>query len=236
MKMRFYIASPFFNKQQLEKVEKVESILKYLSEYDKVEYFSPRLSGCSKLFGKLKTSDQKDELEFKLLSKVIFENNVRQLLDTDYLILLDEKDAGTLFELGLFLTFNNFNLSKIIDLTENFEYFIEIIKYNTEGMKILNDNLIIDRLVNPKTLSQIHCKRAIVSEDFNHYYPFYVGILYQLRQSGNIEELILYKLEELEKESTRNIMLSYAFDGITYDEEYMDINYGKLSTKSESLI
>lgn len=234
--MRFYIASPFFNKTQLEKVEKVESILKYLSEYDEVEYFSPRLSGCSKLFGELKTSNQKDELKFKLLSKIIFENNVRQLLDTDYLILLDEKDAGTLFELGVFLTSNNFNLSKIIDLTENFEYFIEIIKYNTEGMKILNDNLIIDRLVNPKTLSKIHCKRAIIWEDFNHYYPFYVGILYQLRQSGNIEELILYKLEQSEKESTRNIMLSYAFDGITYDEEYMDIDYGKLSTKSESLI
>jgi hypothetical protein len=236
MKMRFYIASPFFNKTQLEKVEKVESILKYLSEYDEVEYFSPRLSGCSKLFGELKTSNQKDELKFKLLSKIIFENNVRQLLDTDYLILLDEKDAGTLFELGVFLTFNNFNLSKIIDLTENSEYIIDIIKYNIEGMEILNDNLIIDRLVNPKTLSQIYCKRAIVLEDFNHYYPFYVGILYQLRQSGNIEELILYKLEQSEKESTRNIMLSYAFDGITYDEEYMDIDYGKLSTKSESLI
>jgi nucleoside 2-deoxyribosyltransferase len=234
--MRFYIASPFFNKTQLEKVEKVESILKYLSEYDEVEYFSPRLSGCSKLFGELKTSNQKDELKFKLLSKIIFENNVRQLLDTDYLILLDEKDAGTLFELGVFLTSNNFNLSKIIDLTENFEYFIEIIKYNIEGVKILNDDLIINRHVNPKTLSQIHCKRAIVLEDFNHYYPFYVGILYQLRQSGNIEELILYKLEQSEKESTRNIMLSYAFDGITYDEKYMDIDYGKLSTKSESLI
>jgi len=234
--MRFYIAGPFFNKTQLEKVEKVESILKYLSEYDEVEYFSPRLSGCSKLFGELKTSNQKDELKFKLLSKIIFENNVRQLLDTDYLILLDEKDAGTLFELGVFLTFNNFNLSKIIDLTENSEYIIDIIKYNIEGMEILNDNLIIDRFVNPKTLSQIYCKRAIVLEDFNHYYPFYVGILYQLRQSGNIEELILYKLEQSEKESTRNIMLSYAFDGITYDEEYMDIDYGKLSTKSESLI
>jgi len=89
--MKFYIASPFFNKPQLEKVEKVESILKYLSEYDKVEYFSPRLSGCSKLFGELKTSNQKDELKFKLLSKIIFENNIRQLLDTDYLILLDKK-------------------------------------------------------------------------------------------------------------------------------------------------
>lgn len=234
--MRFYIAGPFFNKTQLEKVEKVESILKYLSEYDEIEYFSPRLSGCSKLFGELKTSNQKDELKFKLLSKIIFENNVRQLLDTDYLILLDEKDAGTLFELGVFLTSNNFNLSKIIDLTENSEYIIDIIKYNIEGMEILNDNLIIDRLVNPKTLSQIYCKRAIIWEDFNHYYPFYVGILYQLRQSGNIEELILYKLEQSEKESTRNIMLSYAFDGITYDEKYMDIDYGKLSTKSESLI
>jgi len=234
--MKFYIASPFFNKPQLEKVEKVESILKYLSEYDKVEYFSPRLSGCSKLFGELKTSNQKDELKFKLLSKIIFENNIRQLLDTDYLILLDKKDAGTLFELGVFLTFNNFNLSKIIDLTENFNYIIEIIKYNIGGVKILDDDLIIDGYVDPKTLSQIHCKRAIIWEDFNYDYPFYVGILYQLRQSGNIEELILYKLEQSEKESTRNIMLSYAFDGITYDKEYMDIDYGKLSTKSESLI
>jgi len=234
--MKFYIASPFFNKPQLEKVEKVESILKYLSEYDKVEYFSPRLSGCSKLFGELKTSNQKDELKFKLLSKIIFENNIRQLLDTDYLILLDKKDAGTLFELGVFLTFNNFNLSKIIDLTENFNYIIEIIKYNIGGVKILDDDLIIDGYVDPKTLSQIHCKRAIIWEDFNYDYPFYVGILYQLRQSGNIEELILYKLEKSEKESTRNIMLSYAFDGITYDKEYMDIDYGKLSTKSENLI
>jgi len=141
-----------------------------------------------------------------------------------------------LFELGVFLTFNNFNLSKIIDLTENFNYIIEIIKYNIGGVKILDDDLIIDGYVDPKTLSQIHCKRAIIWEDFNYDYPFYVGILYQLRQSGNIEELILYKLEQSEKESTRNIMLSYAFDGITYDREYMDIDYGKLSTKSENLI
>lgn len=87
LKMNFdkvYIASPFFNDVQLERVKFIE---KELSDHG-IEYFSPR-----------SVQFYKEDGSFD--GEKIFQNDVDQLNNADVIIaLLDDKDMGTSFEIG----------------------------------------------------------------------------------------------------------------------------------------
>jgi len=86
--MKVYIASPFFNPEQLAYVMLVEEILEELG----IDYFSPRSEGTIKEM----TSEQKEAN-----SKAMYEENINQLIECNVIIVnLDWKDTGTIFELG----------------------------------------------------------------------------------------------------------------------------------------
>lgn len=88
--LKYYIASPGFNKSQVEKIREVESELDRL----KVDYYSPFKEGDSFDFTKSKNL-------VKLQVKSIFDKNIYQLCECNHLIaLVDDLDKGTLFEIG----------------------------------------------------------------------------------------------------------------------------------------
>lgn len=83
--MKVYIASPFFNPEQLERVEFIEKIL---VEHD-IEYFSPRKDTYVK-------PDSNDAER-----KHAFDENLRGIIEADFIIAVtDGKDMGTIFEAG----------------------------------------------------------------------------------------------------------------------------------------
>lgn len=81
---KVYIASPFFNEKQVQRVEYVENILKE----NNIPFFSPRSIQFYNDFGELD-------------GEKIFENDVKELNNADIIIaLVDDKDMGTSFEIG----------------------------------------------------------------------------------------------------------------------------------------
>lgn len=86
--MKIYIASPFFNNEQLIIVKKVENKLSELN----IDYFSPRSTGVLKEMSK--DEQQKNK-------KTIFQRNIREMQDATHTIAcIDYKDTGTIFEIG----------------------------------------------------------------------------------------------------------------------------------------
>lgn len=84
--MRAYIASPFFNGLQVERVEKLKDILNLL----KIEYFSPKDESNLKFKG-----DSVSGLE-------VFKMNIAEIRSCDIVVCItNDKDTGTLFEAGL---------------------------------------------------------------------------------------------------------------------------------------
>jgi nucleoside 2-deoxyribosyltransferase len=84
--MRVYIASPFFNEEQLERVEFIE---KTLEKYN-IEYFSPRRDTYVK-------PDSNNEER-----NVAFTENIKGILNCSFIIVVtDGKDVGTIFEAGV---------------------------------------------------------------------------------------------------------------------------------------
>lgn len=90
-----YIAAPFFNEEQIKRVERVEILLESLGK----DYFSPRKES-NLLFLKDKSSKGKEtfELNIKKLKKA-----------TSVVVITNDKDTGTLFEAGF-----AFSLKKLI--------------------------------------------------------------------------------------------------------------------------
>ncbi len=83
--MKVYIASPFFNEEQLERVQFIENTLKEL-DYD---FFSPRLDTYVK-------PDSTHEERLKA-----FQDNLKGINDADFVLAVtDGKDVGTIFEAG----------------------------------------------------------------------------------------------------------------------------------------
>jgi len=90
---KIYIASPFFNEEQLKEVEQIEMIC----EKCKYDYFSPRKSQSTDF---VKTLEQDDWL-FELGKKFFFIDDIVQLDECDMIIVNPNNyDSGTLFELG----------------------------------------------------------------------------------------------------------------------------------------
>lgn len=89
-KHNVYLASPFFNPAQLERVIDVETLL----EKYNMTYFSPR----KELVCPPNASAE--------VRKNTFENNVKGILEADMVIAItDDKDPGTLFEMGMAYAF-----------------------------------------------------------------------------------------------------------------------------------
>ncbi|CDQ21672.1 nucleoside 2-deoxyribosyltransferase [Halobacillus karajensis] len=81
-----YLASPFFNEKQVERVKSVEQIL----DGKGYSYFSPR-------------QHQLDHLEFGSMEwrDAVFNNDIYELIKADYVVAIyDELDEGTMMEIG----------------------------------------------------------------------------------------------------------------------------------------
>ena len=88
MYTKVYIASPFFTPIQLDRVERIENRLFDLC----IDFFSPRS------FGSLQTMTIEEKRE---ASKKIYNSNVDNIRKcTVLLAVLDDRDTGTIFELG----------------------------------------------------------------------------------------------------------------------------------------
>ena len=88
--MKVYIAAPFFNPQQLETVKRIERQL----DRERINYYSPRSEGI--------LQDMNPEAQ-KKSKTVIYNTNVQALDDCTHMIAwIDDRDTGTIFEVGYF--------------------------------------------------------------------------------------------------------------------------------------
>lgn len=80
-----YIASPFFNEEQLERVKYIEELLKLYN----IEFFSPRTD----TYVKPNSTDEE--------RKKAFHDNLKAIRNSSFIIAVtDGKDIGTMFEAG----------------------------------------------------------------------------------------------------------------------------------------
>ena len=85
-----YLAAPFFKKDQLEKVEQIESALSETM----VSFYSPRSEGVIQTFSK-------EEKEAR--ANYIYQRNIEEMDRANIMIaLIDDFDTGTVFEMGYF--------------------------------------------------------------------------------------------------------------------------------------
>lgn len=90
--LKVYVASPFFNPDQLDTVEKVENML----ERYNFNAFSPRLHGG--VFNKEAPMEEREKQ-----AKEIFTGNEKAMSEADFAVInLDDKDTGTAWEFGYF--------------------------------------------------------------------------------------------------------------------------------------
>lgn len=126
--MARYIASPLFNKPQINRIRDVEEMLSGL----KIPYFSPRSITVD-------LSKLSQDLELKKLAiKGIFDNNIDHLDASETLVaILDWFDIGTLFEVGYFIAvfnplssdlefYNNLNKSLTLLINKESETKVDI--------------------------------------------------------------------------------------------------------------
>jgi len=79
-----YVAGPFFNKAQIERVEEVKKALRYCD----VKFYSPK-DDCLYVPGG------------DITPKQVFESNVQVIDDSDFMVAItDDRDVGTMFEAG----------------------------------------------------------------------------------------------------------------------------------------
>jgi nucleoside 2-deoxyribosyltransferase len=98
--IKVYIASPFFNPIQLERVKWIEETLDELG----INFFSPRS------FGTLQGMTIEEK---RISSKKIYNSNVDNIKDCNvFLAVLDDKDTGTIFELGYAAAYTEYATSE----------------------------------------------------------------------------------------------------------------------------
>jgi nucleoside 2-deoxyribosyltransferase len=89
MNKTIYIAAPFFTPQQLATVMKIESMI---DDVEKIDFYSPRMDGV--------LQDMTPELRAASYASV-YQKNVDMIETCDaVLAVLDEKDTGTIWEMG----------------------------------------------------------------------------------------------------------------------------------------
>lgn len=108
-KIKVYIAAPFFNEVQINSVSEIEFIL---SIYN-IEHFSPRSTGILR---------DMNETDRRKKSDYIFKRNIEEMHSCNIIIaVIDDKDIGTIFEIGYFSALKKYDWKKIITFTnENF--------------------------------------------------------------------------------------------------------------------
>ena len=88
--MKVYIAAPFFNPIQLDLVKNIESILKE----NGIKFFSPRYMGTLK---DMTPEEQANSHE------TIYNANINNMNECTHMVaIVQEKDTGTIFEMGYF--------------------------------------------------------------------------------------------------------------------------------------
>lgn len=94
--MKVYAAGPFFNSQQLETMELIESVIE---SFDEFEVFKPRNGAASaKKLNKDIGAGKDPSAETR---KRVFRDNVENILDADLVVAcIDDRDIGTIFEIG----------------------------------------------------------------------------------------------------------------------------------------
>ncbi|PFQ72444.1 nucleoside 2-deoxyribosyltransferase [Bacillus cereus] len=133
--LRVYLASPFFNEEEIERVEFVEKTLRAKG----LEVFSPR-------------EQQNEHLEFgsKAWRKATFDNDVKEILKCDIIVAVHSLDSGTNWELGagsviqrpIILFDDNTKLPRNIMLTESCHAFLE----SREALEAYDFDVRIDEL------------------------------------------------------------------------------------------
>lgn len=116
--MRVYLASPFFNDEEVERVSHVETVLRNKG----LDVFSPR-------------EHQSEELEFGSVEwrKKTYLNDVLNIITADIVVAVHSTDSGTNWELGaaqvlgkkVILFDDNTKLPRNIMLTESAHAFLE---------------------------------------------------------------------------------------------------------------
>ncbi|MDA2128669.1 nucleoside 2-deoxyribosyltransferase [Bacillus thuringiensis serovar silo] len=133
--LKVYLASPFFNEEEIERVEFVEKTLRAKG----LEVFSPR-------------EQQNEHLEFgsKEWRKATFDNDVKEILKCDIIVAVHSLDSGTNWELGagsviqrpIILFDDNTKLPRNIMLTESCHAFLE----SREALEAYDFDVRIDEL------------------------------------------------------------------------------------------
>jgi len=83
-----YLASPFFNEEQLNMVKRIEKAL----DQAEIEYFSPRSEGVL-----IEMTPEEKELRMK----AIFQSNIDHIWDASLVVaVIDNYDTGTVWEMG----------------------------------------------------------------------------------------------------------------------------------------
>ena len=88
--MKVYIAAPFFNESQLTTVKEVESALSTVG----IDYFSPRIGGI--------LQDMEKEEQHKKFERIYLENISAMESCSHMVACIDDRDTGTIFEIGYF--------------------------------------------------------------------------------------------------------------------------------------
>lgn len=116
--LKVYLASPFFNEEEIERVAYLEKLLREKG----LEVFSPR-------------EHQNEHLEFgsKEWRKATFDNDVREILKCDIVVAVHSIDTGTIWEIGaacviqrpVIIFDDNTDIPRNIMLTESCHAFLE---------------------------------------------------------------------------------------------------------------
>jgi nucleoside 2-deoxyribosyltransferase len=87
--MKIYLASPFFNEEQMKVVERLETIIQNKG----LDLISPRQSGLI-----LANMTQEDRVKF---AAIIFSTNCEDIEKSDAIVaVIDDRDTGTIWEMG----------------------------------------------------------------------------------------------------------------------------------------
>lgn len=209
-KHKFYIASPFFNDEQIEEVSNIEKFC-YGCGY---EYFSPRFSQSTDY---IKRNITEDSWEFELSKKFFFKDDIDALDDCDAIIVNPNNlDSGTLFELGYALGTN-----------------MQIYPSHQKYSKLVQDLVLSIKRLDTRTITKatiINCideykyvinategvdnqVKYIIAENGNNYKGFSKVLLGYLYSLG-------YLCVYLDSPRKSNIMLTSS--GIVYETTDMD--------------
>lgn len=83
--LKVYLASPFFNPAQIDRIQQVEA------ELERFKLYSPRKQ----------TQFKTGTLPDKAMRQLVLNNNIVAIEESDFVVAItDEKDMGTLFEAG----------------------------------------------------------------------------------------------------------------------------------------